>query len=312
MVNKEELEYLNILNTILNEGNYRSGRNGGTKSIFGKQLTFDLSDYKLPLLTTKKMFARGIFEELAFFLTGSSDSKILESKNVNIWKANTSREFLDSVGLTHYREGDMGPLYSFQLRHYGAQYEGCDADYTNKGIDQLWNVVNLLVDDRYSRRIMMTTYNPTQTSLGPLPPCHGLVIQFYVDNDNKLSCHMYQRSADWFLGVPFNIASYAFLVFLIIEMVNSRLVSRGESNLLSPGQLIMSFGDIHLYETHFGVAEIQRLRTPYEFPKVVIKNVGSCTTYEEFNETVNNLSFQTNVEIIGYQSHDALKADMVA
>ncbi len=191
-VNQEELEYLNMMNTILTTGNFRSTRNANTWSCFSTQLKFDLSK-SFPLLTTKKMFLRGIFEELKFFLLGKTDTKILEHKNVNIWKGNTTRQFLDSVGLNHLCEGDMGPLYGFQLRHYGAEYHGCNYDYTGLGYDQFTNVLNLLKTDKYSRRIMMTTYNPAQIAQGPLPPCHGIVIHFGVEGSNKLSCHMYQR-----------------------------------------------------------------------------------------------------------------------
>lgn len=190
--NHEELSYLNMLNTIMTKGTFRPTRNANTWSCFATNLSFDLSK-SFPLLTTKKMFLRGIFEELKFFLLGQTDTKILEQKKVNIWKGNTSRQFLDSVGLNHLVEGDMGPLYGFQLRHYGAEYHGCNYDYSGTGYDQFANVLNLLKTDKYSRRILMTTYNPAQISNGPLPPCHGIVIHFGIEGTNKLSCHMYQR-----------------------------------------------------------------------------------------------------------------------
>lgn len=190
--NNEEFEYLNMLNSIITTGNFRQTRNANTWSRFATNLTFDLNK-SFPLLTTKKMFLRGIFEELKFFLLGQTNTKILEQKKVNIWKGNTTRQFLDSVGLQHLCEGDMGPLYGFQLRHYGAEYHGCNFDYTGLGYDQFANVLNLLKTDKYSRRIMMTTYNPAQIAQGPLPPCHGIVIHFGVEGTNKLSCHMYQR-----------------------------------------------------------------------------------------------------------------------
>lgn len=193
-VNWEEKQYLDMLSKILysDEHSFRETRNARTYSCFGGSLRFDLSK-SFPLLTTKKMFMRGIFEELKFFLLGQTNTKILEQKGVNIWKGNTSREFLDKVGLHHLDEGDMGPLYGFQLRHYGGEYSGYSSDYTNVGYDQLANVLHLLKNDKYSRRIMMTTFNPAQISQAPLPPCHGIVIQFGIEGTNKLSCHMYQR-----------------------------------------------------------------------------------------------------------------------
>ena len=139
------------------------------------------------------MFTKGIFEELKFFLLGLTNSKLLEQKGVNIWKWNTTREFLDSVGLNHLEEGDMGPLYSFQMRHFGAEYKGCNENYDGKGVDQVNDILTSLKNDKYSRRILMTTYNPTQVKQAPLPPCHGIAIQFGIEGTNKLCCHMYQR-----------------------------------------------------------------------------------------------------------------------
>lgn len=297
--NSEEVQYLNMLNSIIKNGNFRQTRNANTLSCFATNLTFDLSK-TFPLLTTKKMFLRGIFEELKFFLLGQTNTKILEDKKVNIWKGNTSRQFLDSVGLNHLEEGDMGPLYGFQLRHYGAEYHGCNYDYNSSGYDQFKNVLNLLKNDKYSRRIMMSTFNPAQISQGPLPPCHGIVIQFGIEGTNKLSCHMYQRSADCFLGIPFNIASYALLVHIICELVNNDLEYNGEK--LVPGILTMSLGDYHIYEQHIEVVKEQINRTPYIFPQVKINK--KITKIEDLN-------FE-DISLLNYKSHESLKADMVA
>lgn len=297
--NLEEMSYLKILNKIITMGDFRPTRNANTRSCFATSLTFDLNK-SFPLLTTKKMFLRGIFEELKFFLLGQTDTKILEQKKVNIWKGNTTRQFLDSVGLHHLQEGDMGPLYGFQLRHYGGEYHGCNYDHSGCGYDQFANVLNLLKTDKYSRRIMMTTFNPAQISQGPLPPCHGIVIQFGVENGNKLSCHMYQRSADFFLGVPFNIASYGLLVHIICELINNDLSYSGEKFV--PGMLTMSFGDYHVYEQHIEVVKEQIERIPYSFPQVTINK--KITKIEDLN-------FE-DISVINYKSHESLKADMIA
>lgn len=194
-VNPEEQEYLNLLENILNAGHYRQTRNSKTWSTFGKAMEFDLSK-GFPILTTKKVFLRGVFEELLFFLKGDTNAKHLSDKGVKIWDGNTSREFLDSVGLQHYQPGDMGPMYGFQLAYYNAPYKGCDADYTGQGVDQIEYCLNLLKTDPYSRRILMTTYNPAQAKEGVLFPCHGITIMFHVDENHRLSCMMTQRSVD--------------------------------------------------------------------------------------------------------------------
>lgn len=298
-VNNEEIEYLEMLNTIVSTGSFRKTRNGNTWSCFGTHLKFNLEE-SFPLLTTKKMFLRGIFEELKFFLMGQTNTKLLEDKKVFIWKGNTTREFLDSVGLNNLNEGDMGPLYGFQLRHYGAEYHGCNYDYTGKGYDQFLNVLHLLKTDKYSRRIMMTTFNPAQISQGPLPPCHGIVVQFGIEGTNKLSCHMYQRSSDSFLGIPFNISSYALLVHIICELVNNDESYNGEK--LIPGMLTISIGDYHIYEPHLSVVVEQIERIPCMFPQLVINKKI---------KKIDELNFE-DLMLLNYKSHDGLKADMVA
>ncbi len=188
--NWEELQYLSLLNKILSIGDYRETRNAKTYSIFGEKLEFDM-DNGFPLLTTKKMFCRGILEELLFFLRGDTNSKLLEDKNVMIWHDNTTEEFLKKNN-KNLEEYDMGPMYGFQWRFFNAPYHGCHHDYTNHGVDQLKIVVDTLNKDPYSRRILMTTYNPAQAEDGVLYPCHGLQIQFYVEK-NRISLQMYQR-----------------------------------------------------------------------------------------------------------------------
>jgi len=301
-----ELQYLNILKEIIENGHYRQTRNAKTYSLFGKYMEYDLTDGKFPLLTTKKMFLRGIFEELVFFLTGSTDTKLLENKSVNIWKGNTSREFLDSLGpnFKSYEVGDMGPMYGYQLLHFNAEYHGCNFDYSNQGINQVQNIIDLLINDRYSRRIIMTTFNPSQADCGVLSPCHGIVIQFGIQNDNELCCHMHQRSADWVLGEPFNIASYAILMHIICEIVNNNInLSVNERLIL--GKLSMSFGDVHIYDEHIEVAREQIKRESFEFPTLKINK--KLTSLQDLND----FKF-ADIKLENYNSHSTLKANMVA
>jgi len=189
----DELQYNGLLKEIVETGESKDGRNGKTLSIFGPQHTFDLQK-GFPLLTTKKMFFDGIVKELIFFLNGETDANILSNQGVKIWNENTTREFLDSRGLKHYKVGDIGPMYGFNFRFFGANYEGCDASYAGKGYDQLWHLINSLVNDKNSRRHLMTTFNPAMVSQSVLAPCHGLTIQFNVRATEELDCKMYQRS----------------------------------------------------------------------------------------------------------------------
>ncbi|XP_077862177.1 thymidylate synthase-like [Saccoglossus kowalevskii] len=162
-------------------------------------LRFDMPD-QFPLLTTKRVFWRGVAEELIWFIKGSTNAKELSDKNVHIWDANGSREFLDSRGLQEREEGDLGPVYGFQWRHFGAQYKDMHSDYSNQGIDQLANVIETIKTNPHDRRIIMTAWNPTDLPKMALPPCHAFV-QFYVCND-ELSCQLYQRSADMIQRTP--------------------------------------------------------------------------------------------------------------
>jgi thymidylate synthase len=285
----EEQQYLDIIKYILECGEDKDPRNGKTKSLFnGYQMRFSLADNKFPIITTKKIFIRGVFEELMFFLRGETNTNLLKEKGVNIWNANTNRTFLDENNLSHYKEGDIGTSYSFQFRHYGAEYKGYDYDYTSKGYDQLNNLISEIISNKYSRRLMMTTFNPAQIKQGVLPPCHGNIIQFNVTNENKLNCHMYQRSADWILGVPWNISSYAFLLKLIVELVNNN-----SSHNLVANQLIMTFGDTHIYSEHYDAANEQHQRIPFDFP--IIKFNKKIKTIEELE--------WTDIEIVNYNFH---------
>jgi dihydrofolate reductase/thymidylate synthase len=218
MSGSEEYQYINLIKHILENGISKDDRTGvGTLSIFSHNMTFNLRE-RFPLLTTKKVYWKAVVEELLWFISGSTNSNILKEKGVNIWDGNSSREFLDSRGLTHYNQGDIGPGYGFQWRHFGATYENMHSDYSGKGVDQLQQVIELIKKDPYSRRIVMTSWNPCDVDSMALPPCH-MFCQFYVSKGGYLSCQMYQRSADMGLGVPFNIASYSLLtiVFLFLR-----------------------------------------------------------------------------------------------
>jgi len=277
-MNSEENSYLRLLGKILTDGSKREDRTGiGTQGIFGTQLRFSLENNIVPMITTKKMFVKGVVEELLFFLRGETDTKKLEAKGVNIWKGNTSREFLDKRGLYHYAEGEMGPMYGAQWRDF-------------RGIDQLKNALNLIKNDPYSRRIIISAYDPSVSNQCVLEPCH-MFYQFYV-NDNKLSCLFYQRSVDTFLGLPFNILSYAILTNLMAK-----------ASGLNCGELIFTGGDTHIYNNHIPQVIDQISKEPYPFPKIIIsKNIQTI-------EDMEALSFE-DFQFEGYQSHPSIKAEM--
>lgn len=287
-----EVKYLDLLLSIYIEGETRTDRTGvGTKSIFGPRLEFDLRD-GFPLLTTKKMWFEGIKRELLFFISGQTDTKILETQNVNIWKENTTKEFLDKNKLP-WREGDMGPGYGWQWRHVGAKYKGCDADYTEQGVDQLVNLITGLKTDPFGRRHIISSWDVANINQMALPPCHCFV-QFYVgQNDEKiptfLDCSLYQRSGDMFLGVPFNIASYALLMEII-----------GHITGLIPRKFIHNLGDAHIYMNHLDQVNEQIHRTPYSFPHIT------------FVRQITNIDDLKSDDIIlkDYKSHPKLVAPM--
>jgi thymidylate synthase len=309
----EEYKYLHLLQDILDNGIVKTDRTGvGTKSIFGTQLKFDLSK-SFPILTTKKVFFKGVIEELLWFIRGETDSKKLEAKGVKIWVGNTSRDFLDKKGLD-YPEGEIGPGYGFQWRHWGAAYNGSkvwenSSDYGNtkpsyyevkkfkapygeeyKGIDQLAKVVETIRKNPNDRRMIVSAWNVADIDRMALPPCH-LLFQFDV-SDGKLNCQWTQRSVDSFLGLPFNVSSYALMTYLIAKITN-----------LQPGTLTFSGGDTHIYLNHIEQCKEQISRTPYQFPQLNIKR-----DIKELND-IENLNFE-DIELIGYKSHATIKADM--
>lgn len=281
--------YLDLLRHILEKGVYHDDRtNTGVYSCFGYQVRFPIK-YSFPLLTTKKVYWKGVVEELLWFLKGDTNNKHLQDKNVHIWDGNSSREFLDKSGLTSYEEGDCGPIYSFQWKHFGAEYKDCHTDYTDKGVDQIKYIINELKTNPNSRRIMMSAWNPSDLKKMCLPPCH-VSAQFYVREGKYLSCHMYQRSCDAFLGLPFNIASYSLLTYMLAAQTD-----------LIPDELIISFGNLHIYANHVDQVKEQLTRTPMPWPKVALRDSTQWN--------MDTISYD-DIMLVDYKSHPPIKAQM--
>ncbi|KAJ2736064.1 Thymidylate synthase [Coemansia sp. Cherry 401B] len=292
--NAEEKQYLSLIQEILDHGERRDDRTGtGTIAMFAPpQLRFSLADDVFPLLTTKRVFWRGVVEELLWFIRAQTDANVLRDKNIHIWDGNGSRAFLDSCGLAHRREGDLGPVYGFQWRHFGAEYVDADTDYSGRGVDQLAEVIRKIREDPTDRRIIMSAWNPADLHKMALPPCH-MFAQFFVSNPGSeqaaLSCQMYQRSCDMGLGVPFNIASYALLTRLIAQVTG-----------LKPGHFVHCMGDTHIYSNHVDALKVQLMREPRPFPKLVIKRTPA--NIEDF--TIEDL------ELVGYSPHGKIQMEM--
>ena len=283
-----ESQYINLIKHILENGISKDDRTGiGTLSIFSYNMTFNLRE-SFPLLTTKKVYWKGVVEELLWFISGSTDSNILKEKGVKIWEGNSSREFLDSRGLSHYDQGDIGAGYGFQWRHFGAKYTNMYDSYEGKGIDQLKDVIYKIKNTPDDRRIIMSAWNPTDLDKMALPPCH-IFVQFWVDSNKKeLHSQMYQRSCDVGLGVPFNIASYALLTCIIAKLCD-----------LTPGDFHYCMGDTHIYKNHIDAMKLQITRDPYDFPKINIKDITD----------IDNIKFD-DIELIDYKYYENIKMNM--
>ena len=261
--------YEDLVRTILREGTLKSDRTGtGTISLFGKQMRFDLS-HSFPLITTKKVYFRGIAYELLWFLKGSQNVRWLQENRVHIWD-----EWADP------ETGDLGPVYGVQWRSWPAPTPE-DPDRT---IDQIAKVLDLIRTHPDSRRMIVTAWNPAQVDSMALPPCHAL-FQFYVA-DGKLSCQLYQRSCDMFLGVPFNIASYALLTLMMAQQTD-----------LEPGEFVWTGGDCHIYDNHVEQVLEQLSRKPYPYPTMRIRKADSIFSYQ-----------YEDFEVVDYQCHPAIKA----
>ncbi|XP_021541912.1 thymidylate synthase isoform X1 [Neomonachus schauinslandi] len=282
-----ELQYLGQIEHILRCGVRKDDRTGtGTLSVFGMQARYSLRD-EFPLLTTKRVFWKGVLEELLWFIKGSTNAKELSSKGVKIWDANGSRDFLDSLGFSNREEGDLGPVYGFQWRHFGAEYKDKDSDYSGQGVDQLQKVIDTIKTNPDDRRIILCGWNPKDLPLMALPPCHALC-QFYVVN-GELSCQLYQRSGDMGLGVPFNIASYALLTYMIAHITG-----------LKPGDFVHTLGDAHIYLNHIEPLKMQLQREPRPFPK--LKILRKVETIDDFKAE--------DFQIEGYSPHPTIKMEM--
>jgi thymidylate synthase len=287
----EEHQYLNLVDNILENGTWEEGRNGRTKSIFGNMMRFSLRDSKIPILTTKKTAWKTCLKELLWFIRGKTNNNLLTDQNVHIWDANASREFIQSRGLEHYSDGELGPIYGHQWRHFNAKWEG-DEDYTNEGVDQLQQIIDQLKnpETRTSRRLIMSAWNPCQLNEMALPPCH-ILCQFNVHNGNQLSCALYQRSQDVALGASFNIASYSFLTHLLAKHCG-----------LEAAEFVYFTGNCHLYEDHIEPMREVLLRQPFEFPTVSISQI---------RENINDYCVEDFL-VSEYKCHEVIKMTMVA
>lgn len=262
------MPYEDLLRKILMEGNLKSDRTGtGTISLFGQQMRFDLSE-GFPLLTTKRVFFKGIAYELLWFLKGSGNVRWLQEHNVHIWD-----EWADE-------NGDLGPVYGVQWRSWPAP----TPSDPNRTIDQISNVLELIRTQPDSRRMVVTAWNPAEVEQMALPPCHAL-FQFYVAN-GKLSCQLYQRSCDMFLGVPFNIASYSLLTMMMAQQAG-----------LEPGEFVWTGGDCHIYDNHVDQVLEQLSREPYPYPTMKLHKADSLFEYD-----------YGDFEIVDYRYYPTIKA----
>lgn len=284
----DEHQYLNLIEDILTSGKEQEGRNGVTKAIFGTAMHFSLKDGVVPFMTTKKLAWKTCLKELLWFIRGDTNNKHLKEQNVHIWDANGSRDFLNSRGLIDREEDDLGPIYGFQWRHFNADYDNCHTNYNNKGIDQLKIIIDALKDpkERYSRRILLTAWNPCQLSEMALPPCHVLA-QFSVIENNKLCCSLYQRSGDVGLGVPFNIASYSLLTHILAKYCG-----------LEAYEFYYYIGNTHIYDDHYKQLIEQIKRTPYTFPKLTILNCyKSIDDYKMEDFKIDNYKYHASIKM---------------
>jgi thymidylate synthase len=288
----EEHQYLNLLSDLIHHGTLEEGRNGKVLNAIGAAMHFSLDNGKIPILTTKKTAWKTCLRELLWFIQGNMDNRILNKQNVHIWDGNSTPEFIESRGLSHYREGDLGPIYGFQWRYWNAPYKGCDTDYTGQGIDQLQQAIDVLKnpEQRNSRRIIISAWNPEQVDEGVLPSCHNF-FQFSVTQGNKLSCTLTARSQDVFLGEPFNIASYSFLVHLIAKHCD-----------LEPYEFILYAGNCHIYDDHFEQVKEQITREPFEFPTLEILHK---------RDNINDYIIE-DFKLHNYQHHPSIKGAMRA
>jgi len=288
MTDKNEKGYINLLENVLNNGIKKNTRNGFTLSYFGSLLKFNINNgLTFPLLTTKKVFYRGVIEELLWFLRGSTNSKELEEKGINIWKGNSTREYLDSNGFYNYPEGELGPIYGYQWRNF------------NGKIDQIKYILEEL-ELKNSRRALISAWNPVQLKQQALPPCH-IIYNFYKKDEENLNCMMYMRSADLFLGLPFNIASTALLCMIISKVMN-----------MKANEICISICDNHIYEEHIEQVKEQLRNEILESPEIKIKKEFDKSKYISIDEKIKwieELKYE-DFELINYKSYSIIKGIM--
>ena len=283
-VNMEELSYLRLLNKVYSFGGKRQSRNSEVLSSFGEKMVFDLRK-GFPLLTSKKVGWKTVLRELIWFLNGSTNNKLLQEKKVHIWDGNSSKEYMETRGLD-YEEGELGPIYGFQWRNFGGEY---GVEGGKKGVDQVKYMIDLIHNDPTSRRILLSAWNPPDLDKMALPPCH-IMFQIYVDGD-FIDGQMYQRSGDMFLGVPFNIASYSFLLHIIGKITNK-----------TPRFFHHILGDCHIYSNHYEAIEKQLKNNTFTFPKIEVSD--KLTSIDNIDESY--------ISIINYHSNSSIKAEMIA
>lgn len=294
-----EYEYLDLIKHVILNGIIKNNRTSiQTKSMTGMSLRIPLD--RFPLVTTKKVSFLNIAKEALWFINGDTNSKTLENQGVMIWKQNTTKDFhsqrIKSITdtdiqqqINDYKDGDAGPIYHHQWRHFSAKYNGCDADYTGQGIDQIAQVIRMIKNDPTSRRIIVSAWNVNDLDKMVLNPCHTL-FQFHVDDENKqLSCTLYQRSGDIGLGIPYNISSYALITYIIAHICG-----------LIPKELIIFIADAHIYINHISQLTEQLTREPYEWPSLIFKR--------QVND-INDIKL-TDFELVDYKSHPLIKMDM--
>jgi thymidylate synthase len=289
--NIEEHQYLDLIRDIIHNGSIEEGRNGKTYTKFGNMMKFSLKNGKIPILTTKQLAWRVCFEELFWFIKGSTNNTELKEKKVNIWNDNASRDFLNSRGLYNLAENDLGPIYGHQWRHFNAEYFDCNTNYNGNGVDQLQYIIDQLKnpETRNSRRLVMSAWNPCQINQMALPPCH-MICQFHVRDGKYLSCALFQRSGDVGLGVPFNIASYSLLTHILAKHCG-----------LEADEFVHFLGNCHIYEDHLIPLNIQIERIPFDFPSIEICN--KHTNIEDYS--ISDIKW-----INPYLSHPSIKMIM--
>ena len=286
-----EKQYLNLIKYIIKNGSLTKSRNGNTINTIGTMSKYSLKNKTMPILTTKKVAWKTCLKELLWFINGDTSNKTLKNQNVKIWNGNSTRDFLDSRGLTSYEEDELGPIYGYQWRNWNAPYLGKNINHRDNGIDQLSNIIEKLKDpeERFSRRLILTAWNVEQLNQMALPPCHVLS-QFHVLDKDKLYCTLYQRSGDVGLGVPFNIASYSFLTHMIADICDLKAI-----------ELTHYIGNAHIYENHIEALKNQVDREPYDFP---VLKLNSKQDIDDFT--------LSDIDLVNYKYYPPIKMDMIA